>query len=1561
MQEKCIIMGDTCIKIQPPASGLYQGAFAPDPIYGNEDRITKASLAAFEKISGADLDIVLKFLDFGSSGLYFPAKDAKTVTKKGGVIFIKLEPWNWNNKKSKEFSLENIAAGKADKYLKRFAEGAKKFGKPIFVSFAHEMNAHWYPWGNQESGTYIKAYRRVHEVISKIAPNITWVWTPDVKNPIQDYYPGDAYVDWVAIDGYNWDNKKTAAQIFGERLAEAKAYKKPTMIGEFACAKNSGSCVTDFMNFVTQNQDLKAYVFYNKDQIQDGSWKYFALKTPGEKAAYAQAVKKNEKLFKSVILSQTGTCATPSPAASTPPTAAVTTTPPDVKFTFVSANKVFGYSDAQIKKIDEVINDLRADIADEKKLDDAKLTNKLASLRKKLSGLLFSKWLLLREKGSADTSNLDEGLKYGKTNFWKGLLAMLFVTNPELGKKYLPRLSNDAAYKISKHISKAEQLELLEKVYQDFIGPKGDRRLQAENLTKRALLAWQLGDVTEFDKLSKQAENLINYYQETNNKTAVTNHIKARMAGAPKDDIDKEYKYGLGKVNSLEAQLTMAKAGDDLTELEKAYKLAAEASRDLGGLENVETHLLAVEILVRQGFILANQGNDPGPKFNKAAKFAASILDFEKKYLAHPGFKGQAPRWLKQMSGQALIWQAKAEMFEAGAIVNGSPKESLKLQKDALHKAFQTLQKVLARKEYLDASTLADIELTLGENLALQGFILAEQGDKNYSPQLKKAKDHLAEAVTKGVNGTRAAAHLWLAKVLTVEAGKAANPKDKKDLLTQAEKHVKEALAATTKGYVLKNSELSSAFQTYGDIHAARKDFAQAKDQYQKALAKSKNNDYARVSLADIHNWTREYGKAIQEYEQVIANAPQHSSAYNRAQLGKLEATVRRDQAYAGILKEAEVFKAIFEGEAKASPLIPRAIDFIFESYTAEASLQKQVINIANHILGTSFASTVAPDAIVQLLGKNIQAKNIDTSSLKSAFKARLYLSLAQALTWDEDGRFKDADKAIKQGRAAHDKVIKADKALDITYQMTEAIIKLRKDKKYTPEVYAAVKRVFTEMPDDVNLIQEGLKVLLEEFLVEERNDKIILLADHLLKMGLYAPDKSEKELLQAFEKEHVPKLAATSQQIKIALNHTSAKAIEKVFADHDQMKAFGQIKFDLLFRLIAALAWSKKFQKALELGRDIPNMPEFKDCTCLEKASFYITLGEIFRYGQGTIQHAEARKNYHEAIKLLETVPEDKRNQPYFILMAKAHFGLTKILQQNGKTKKAKFQLKKTKEYLAAAGESDELKEIKNDTYRTSAFLLDPYAGIKLDSFMDRDGRIESQLQLLAQFPLFNGIFVPQLSYQLDMADGLNIHSGHAGFKFRPLDIGDPGHHSLTLETRFKLFQQNDYADPSAVLKYFRQYDNSTSLFYSNKYFMAGTSMGFDFQDAGRNSYYATFMANLTHYMQLGVEYNHYYFAFSEGSKVRDDFNAAFKLNLDLAQLGILPQYDRAKVSAYVGYPYFQYDETDGKLLYDPTSMKLGIGADIHLGWGLKLMLGCSYTRQSDYNYGLCSVGVGW
>lgn len=81
---------------------------------------------------------------------------------------------------------------------------------PVAISFGHEMNGHWYPWGTKDTtaATFVKAWRHIHDLFQEEgATNVVWVWSPNVVNPVpsvklEPYWPGDAYVDWVGIVGY---------------------------------------------------------------------------------------------------------------------------------------------------------------------------------------------------------------------------------------------------------------------------------------------------------------------------------------------------------------------------------------------------------------------------------------------------------------------------------------------------------------------------------------------------------------------------------------------------------------------------------------------------------------------------------------------------------------------------------------------------------------------------------------------------------------------------------------------------------------------------------------------------------------------------------------------------------------------------------------------------------------------------------------------------------------------------------------------------------------------------------------------------------------------------------------------------------------------------------------------------------------------------------------------------------------------------------------------------------------------------------------------------------------
>ena len=110
-----------------------------------------------------------------------------------------------------EYQLRNITRGDFDAYIDGWAAGLAQFGKPVYLRFAHEMNGNWYPWGAFVNGNFpsdfVDAWRYVHDRFAAAgATNVRWVWSPNAgaPTPMEDLFPGDDYVDWVALDGLNW-------------------------------------------------------------------------------------------------------------------------------------------------------------------------------------------------------------------------------------------------------------------------------------------------------------------------------------------------------------------------------------------------------------------------------------------------------------------------------------------------------------------------------------------------------------------------------------------------------------------------------------------------------------------------------------------------------------------------------------------------------------------------------------------------------------------------------------------------------------------------------------------------------------------------------------------------------------------------------------------------------------------------------------------------------------------------------------------------------------------------------------------------------------------------------------------------------------------------------------------------------------------------------------------------------------------------------------------------------------------------------------------------------------
>lgn len=208
--------------------------------------------------------------------------------------------------------LTSIISGSYDTGLKAYANVFKQQGKHVFLRWGSEMNGNWIPAidGSHNGGpstgpsNFISAYRHIHDLfVAQGATNVIWVWTPNAGSVPRDswinwknYYPGDAYVDWVGIDGYNRDPSPwvTTSSIFQSVYNDYKA-TKPIMIAETGTieAGDSGNLKSAwFVDAATSMQNsmpsIAAYVYFNSN-TSTHAWRIDTTSTSltGFKTAFA--------------------------------------------------------------------------------------------------------------------------------------------------------------------------------------------------------------------------------------------------------------------------------------------------------------------------------------------------------------------------------------------------------------------------------------------------------------------------------------------------------------------------------------------------------------------------------------------------------------------------------------------------------------------------------------------------------------------------------------------------------------------------------------------------------------------------------------------------------------------------------------------------------------------------------------------------------------------------------------------------------------------------------------------------------------------------------------------------------------------------------------------------------------------------------------------------------------------------------------------------------------------------------------------------------------------------
>ena len=254
-----------------------------------------ANLDAFAELTGAKPSVYTWYQDWAHGG--FDPIPAENIRFRSATPILTWMPEDYTRegKTQADYTLKAIVDGKYDAYIRTFANDVAGWGKPLYIRFAHEMNDTYYPWAVAANGNktrqFVPMWRHVREIFNDVGvENVKWVWCPNITyngaRAFDSLYPGDDYVDVIALDAYNfgtaqpWSRWESFSTIFRKSYDTiTNLTDKPLVIGEMGSVEQGG----DKGAWITQalNKDIpekfprvRLVVWFNENRApNEGDWR----------------------------------------------------------------------------------------------------------------------------------------------------------------------------------------------------------------------------------------------------------------------------------------------------------------------------------------------------------------------------------------------------------------------------------------------------------------------------------------------------------------------------------------------------------------------------------------------------------------------------------------------------------------------------------------------------------------------------------------------------------------------------------------------------------------------------------------------------------------------------------------------------------------------------------------------------------------------------------------------------------------------------------------------------------------------------------------------------------------------------------------------------------------------------------------------------------------------------------------------------------------------------------------------------------------------------------------
>ena len=186
-----------------------------------------------------------------------------------------------------------IANGVYDADIRARARQARAIDGLFFSRLFHEMDGQYridYDMdGAQGAATFRAMWQRIHRIFAEEgATNVVWVWSPagfghrDFSPAV--YYPGDRYVDWIAVDPYLWVSCRTTrystmTQAMKRGFFDFMAAHpdKPAMLAEWGAGDMAGNdfreqFIASVGTMLAETPQVAAVVYFDSNASLPCQW-----------------------------------------------------------------------------------------------------------------------------------------------------------------------------------------------------------------------------------------------------------------------------------------------------------------------------------------------------------------------------------------------------------------------------------------------------------------------------------------------------------------------------------------------------------------------------------------------------------------------------------------------------------------------------------------------------------------------------------------------------------------------------------------------------------------------------------------------------------------------------------------------------------------------------------------------------------------------------------------------------------------------------------------------------------------------------------------------------------------------------------------------------------------------------------------------------------------------------------------------------------------------------------------------------------------------------------------